>query len=121
MSLGMTVITNDDLQTIIAKWYEGEPLETIDDDCLIYTNFSGKVHRFTDIVVANALDTTNPALKQFIADTDGYYDDYYELSVVTLLNAIKTNTDKDTRIKWDDYVDLLENQNPDTMLCVLTD
>ena len=66
MSLGMTVITNDDLQTIIAKWNEGEPLETIDDDCLIYTNFSGKVHRFTD-------------------------------------------------------VDLLENQKPDTMLCVLTD
>lgn len=121
MSLGMTVITNDDLQPIIDKWNEGEPLETIDEDCLIQTNFSGRVNRFTDIVVTNALDTTNPVLKQFIADADGYYDDYYELSVVTLLNAIKTNTDKDTRIKWDDYVDLLENQNPDTMLCVLTD
>lgn len=121
MSLGMTIITNDDLELIIDKWYEGEPLETIDENCLIQTNFSGKVHRFTDIVVANALDTTNPVLKQFIADLDGYYDDYYELNVATLLNAIKTSTDKDTRIKWDDYVDLLENQNPDTMLCVLTD
>lgn len=121
MSLGMTIITNDDLQPIIAKWNEGEPLETIDEDCLIQTNFSGKIHRFTDIIVANALDTTNPVFKQFVADTDGYYDDYYELSVATLLNAIKTSTDKDTRIKWDDYIDLLENQNPDTMLCVLTD
>lgn len=45
MSLGVTIITNDDLQTIIAKWNEGEPLETIDEDCLIQTNFSGKVHR----------------------------------------------------------------------------
>lgn len=121
MSLGMTIITNDDLQTIIAKWYEGKPLETIDENCLIQTNFSGKIHRFTDIIVANALDTTNPVLKQFVADTDGYYDDYYELSVTTLLNAIKTSTNNDTRIKWDDYIDLLENQNPDTMLCVLTD
>lgn len=76
MSLGMTIITNDDLQTIIAKWNKREPLETIDEDCLIQTNFSGRVNRFTDIVVANALDTTNPVLKQFIADTDGYYDDY---------------------------------------------
>lgn len=128
MSLGMTIITNDDLQPIIAKWNEGEPLgaidnalEAIDNDCLIHTNFSGKTHRFTDIVVANALDVTNPVLKQFVTDTDGFYDDYYELSVATLLQAIKTSTDKDTRIKWDDYVDLLENLNPDTMLCVLTD
>lgn len=128
MSLGMTIITNDDLQPIIAKWNEGEPLgaidnalEAIDNDCLIYTNFSGKTHRFTDIVVANALDVTNPVLKQFVTDTDGFYDNCYELSVATLLQAIKTSTDKDTRIKWDDYVDLLENLNPDTMLCVLTD
>ena len=119
MSLGMTVITNDDLQTIIAKWYEGEPLETIDDDCLIYTNFSGKVHRFTDIVVANAVDSDDPKRKQFMADTG--YDNCYELSVATLLQAIKTSTDKATHIKWDDYVDLLENQKPDTILCVLTD
>ena len=121
MSLGMTIITNDDLEHIIDKWNEGSPLDDIDDNCLIYTNFSGKIHRFTDIVVANALDTTNPVLKQFVTDTDGYYDGYYELSVATLLNAIKTSTDNDTRIKWDDYIDLLENQNPDTMLCVLTD
>lgn len=121
MSLGMTIITNDDLQPIIDKWNEGSPLDDIEDDSLIYTNFSGKIHRFTDIIVANALDATNPVLKQFIADTDGYYDDYYELSVATLLNAIKTSTDKSTRIKWDNYIDLLENQKPDTMLCVLTD
>ena len=121
MSLGMTIITNDNLELIIDKWNEGSPLGDIDDDSLIQTNFSGRINRFTDIVVANALDTTNPVLKQFIADTDGYYDDYYELSVATLLNAIKTSTDKDTRIKWDNHIDLLENQNPDTMLCVLTD
>lgn len=121
MSLGMTIITNDDLQPIIDNWNDNTSLETIDDDCLIYTNFSGKIHRFTDIIVANALDVTNPVLKQFVADTDGYYDDYYELSVATLLNAIKTSTDRDTHIKWDNYIDLLENQNPDTMLCVLTD
>ena len=121
MSLGMTIITNDDLERIIDKWNEGSPLDDIEDDSLIYTNFSGRIHRFTDIVVANALDTTNPVLKQFIADSDGYYDDYYELSVATLLNAIKTSTDKATPIKWDYYVDLLENLNSDTMLCVLTD
>lgn len=119
MSLGMTVITNDDLELIIDKWNEGEPLDDIDDDCLIYTNFSGRVNRFTDIVVANAVDNDDPRYKQFMADTG--YDNCYELSVATLLQAIKTSTDKDTRIKWDDYVDLLENLNSDTMLCVLTD
>lgn len=119
MSLGMTIIINDDLERIIDKWNEGSPLDDIDDNCLICTNFSGKIHRFTDIVVANAVDSDDPKRKQFMADTG--YDNCYELSVATLLNAIKTNTDKDTRIKWDDYVDLLENQNPDTMLCVLTD
>jgi len=109
MSLGMTVITNDDLQTIIAKWYEGEPLETIDDDCLIYTNFSGKVHRFTDIVVANALDTTNPVLKQFIADTDGYYDDYYELNVATLLNAMSICLKIKTLIQCSAYLQIKQD------------
>lgn len=119
MSLGMTIITNDDLELIIDKWNEGSPLDDIDNSCLIYTNFSGKIHRFTNIVVANAVDSDDPKRKQFIADTG--YDNCYELSVATLLQAIKTSTDKDTRIKWDDYVDLLENQNPNTMLCVLTD
>lgn len=119
MSLGMTIITTDDLQRIIDKWNEGSPLEDIYDDCLIDTNFSGRVNRFTDIVVANAVDSDDPKRKQFMADTG--YDNCYELSVATLLQAIKTSTDKDTRIKWDDYVDLLENLNSDTMLCVLTD
>lgn len=119
MSLGMTIITTDDLQRIIDKWNEGEPLEDIYDDCLIDTKFSGRVNRFTDIVVANAIDNDDPRYKQFMADTG--YDNCYELSVATLLQAIKTSTDKATHIKWDDYVDLLENQNPDTMLCVLTD
>lgn len=119
MSLGMTIITNDDLQPIIDKWNEGSPLDDIDDNCLIYTNFSGRVNRFTDIVVANAVDNDDPGHKQFMADTG--YDNCYELNVATLLQAIKTSTDKDTRIKWDDYVDLLETLNSDTMLCVLTD
>ena len=119
MSLGMTIITNDDLELIIDKWNEGSPLVDIDDNCLIYTNFSGRINRFTDIVVANAVDSDDPKRKQFMADTS--YDNCYELSVATLLQAIKTSTDKDTRIKWDDYIDLLENQKPNTMLCVLTD
>lgn len=119
MSLGMTIITSDDLDLIIDKWNEGLPLEDIYDDCLIDTNFSGRVNRFTDIVVANAVDSDDPKRKQFMADTG--YDNCYELSVATLLQAIKTSIDKDTRIKWDDYVDLLENLNSDTMLCVLTD
>lgn len=118
MSLGMTIITNDNLERIIDKWNEGSPLDDIDDDSLIDTKFSGRVNRFTDIVVANAVDSDDPKRKQFMADTG--YDNCYELSVATLLQAIKTSTDKDTRIKWDDYVDLLENQKPDTMLCVLT-
>lgn len=119
MSLGMTIITNDDLELIIDKWNEGSPLDDIDDDSLIYTNFSGKIHRFTDIIVANAVDSDDPRLQQFLADTG--YDHCYELSVAALLQAIKTSTDKATHIKWDDYIDLLENLNPDTMLCVLTD
>lgn len=119
MSLGMTIITNDDLQPIIDKWNEGSPLDDIEDNSLIDTNFSGKIHRFTDIIVANAIDNDDPRYKQFIADTG--YDHCYELSVATLLQAIKTSTDKATHIKWDDYIDLLENLNSDTMLCVLTD
>ena len=119
MSLGMTIITNDDLELIIAKWNEGSPLDDIDDDSLIHTNFSGRVNRFTDIVVANAVDSDDPKRKQFMADNG--YDNCYELSVATLLQAIKTSTNRDTHIKWDDYVDLLENLNPNTMLCVLTD
>lgn len=119
MSLGMTIIKNDDLQTIIDKWNEGSPLDDIEDNCLIYTNFSGKTHRFTDIIVASAIDKDDLRHKQFIEDTG--YDNCYQLSVATLLQAIKASTDKATRIKWDDYVDLLENLNPDTMLCVLTD
>lgn len=119
MSLGMTIITNDDLQSIIDKPNDKSPLDDIEDDCLIYTNFSGKIHRFTDIIVANAVDKDDPNRKQFMADNG--YDNCYQLSVATLLNAIKTSTDKDTRIKWDDYIDLLDNQKPDTMLCVLTD
>lgn len=119
MSLGMTIIKNDDLQTIIDKWNEGSPLDDIEDNCLIYTNFSGKIHRFTDIIVANAVDKDDPNRKQFMVDNG--YDNCYELSVATLLQAIKASTDRDTHIKWNDYLDLLENLNPDTMLCVLTD
>lgn len=114
MSLGMTVITNDNLQSIIDNQNNKSPLDTIDDNSLIYTNFSGKIHRFTDIIVASAIDKDDLRHKQFIEDTG--YDNCYQLSVATLLQAIKASTDKATRIKWDDYVDLLENLNPDSFL-----
>lgn len=90
MSLGMTIITNDDLQSIIDKPNDKSPLDAIEDDCLIYTNFSGKTHRFTDIIVANAVDSDDPKRKQFMAD-DGY-DNCYQLSVAMLLQAIKAST-----------------------------